>query len=147
MQAGQKKLGTLGTLLLCFAVLAGGAQAAERPDDRAGLLGVGGTQIIAAPDAFERAVIRAEATVPVPDVFERTVARELAISAVVRPDDRGGARGPGHLTPATVERTAASADDGFAWGDALLGVLATFGAVGLAGAAVLSVRSRRAVLR
>ena len=79
------------------AVLAGGAQAAVRPDDRGGMIGVGATQVVEAPpDAFERIVLRSTAANPVPDVFERAVLRESR-SAPLRPDDRVGARGPGRL--------------------------------------------------
>ena len=88
-------LATLGTAFAAAALLTGVAQAAERPDDRGGLIGVGGTQVVpATPDVFERAVLRSAAANPVPDVFERAVLRESR--SAVRPDDRAGARGPGH---------------------------------------------------
>ena len=136
-------LSTLGTAVAAAALLTGVAQAAERPDDRGGLIGVGSTQVVpATPDVFERAVLRSAAANPVPDVFERAVLRE-SISAV-RPDDRAGARGPG-IVPTAVPSVAVSADDGFRWDDAFLGAAAMLGVVLLGAAATLTIRHRGGV--
>jgi hypothetical protein len=125
------------------ALLTGGAQAAERPDDRGGLIGVGGAQVApASPDAFERAVLRSAAANPVPDVFERAVLREGR--SAVRPDDRAGARGPGNFATA-LPAVAASADSGFRWDDAFLGAAAMLGVVLLGAAATLTIRHRGGV--
>jgi hypothetical protein len=139
-----RMLGTLGLALAGAAVLAGGAQAAERPDDRGGLIGVGGAQVVAAtPDVFERAVLRSAAANPVPDVFERAVLRESR--SAVRPDDRAGARGRGNFATA-VPSVAAPAADGFRWDDAFLGAAAMLGFVLLGAAATLTIRHRGSVV-
>jgi hypothetical protein len=144
------------------ALVAGGAQAADRPDDRAGLLGVGAVAAAqASPDAFERAVRRhGGATTAIPDVFERAVSRQALVAApdaferaVLResgtaslhPDDRAGTRGPGVV--ATSAPVSVSVDEtGFQWGDALFGAAAAIGAVLLAAAATLTIRHRGRVI-
>ena len=135
----------LGTALAGAVLLAGAAQAAERPDDRGGMIGVGAAEVVPAPpDAFERAVLRSAAANPVPDVFERAVLRESRVAAV-RPDDRAGARGPGSVPTAlpTVETTS---DDGFRWDDAFLGAAVMSGIVLLGAAATtLTIRHRGGV--
>jgi len=129
-------------------VITGGAQAAERPDDRGGMIGVGSTQGVAvAPDAFERAVLRSTAIVPGPDAFERAVGRALAGDVNVRPDDRASARGPGALTPTVVSTSTGSFDEPFAWGDAALGAVAGYGLLALGGLAMVTLRNRRMILR
>jgi hypothetical protein len=134
-------LGALGLALTGAVLLAGGAQAAERPDDRSGMIGVGGAQVLpATPDVFERAVLRSGAANPVPDVFERAVLRESG--SAVRPDDRSGARGPGTFTSPLASASASAADDGFRWDDAFLGAAAMLGAVLLGAAATLTIRHR-----
>jgi hypothetical protein len=145
------------------ALAAGGAHAVDRPDDRAGLLGVGaaaaGRAVLPAPDAFERAALRSSsARIAVPDAFERAAARGAAAppadaferaverasaGAAVRPDDRPGTRGPG-LAPVVLERAAAG--EAFGWGDALVGAGAALGAVLVAGAAALTIRHRGRVI-
>jgi hypothetical protein len=153
--------GTLCAALAGAALAAGGAQAADRPDDRAGRLGVGAVAATqSAPDAFERAVLRqagttaapdaferavvSQAPVAVPDAFERAVLREAATTPV-RPDDRAGARGPGIV--ATSPTLSVSADEtGFQWDDALFGAGAAIGAVLLAAAATLTIRHRGRVI-
>jgi hypothetical protein len=139
-------VGTLGTAFAAAALLAGAAQAVERPDDRGGLIGVGSTQVLpATPDVFERAVLRGTAANPVPDVFERAVLRESR--SAVRPDDRAGARGPG-VVPTALPSVAVSAEDGFRWADAFLGAAAMLGVVLLGAAATLTIRHRgRVILR
>ena len=92
-------------LILCttFAVVIGvlasnSALASPRPDDRAGLIGVGAAQAARPiPDVFERAVAR-NATAG-PDAFERAVLRSTVDNG--RPDDRAEARGPGAFTTAS----------------------------------------------
>ena len=127
------------------AVLASGAQAAERPDDRGGMIGVGATQVVEAPpDAFERAVLRSTAANPAPDVFERAVLRESR-SAPLRPDDRAGARGPA-IFPTALPSVAALSGDDFRWGDALFGAAAMLGVVLLGAAATLTLRRRGGVV-
>ena len=126
------------------AVLAGGAQAAERPDDRGGMIGVGAAQVVESPpDAFERAVLRGTAANPLPDVFDRAVLRESR--SALRPDDRAGARGPG-IFPTALPSVAASSGDGFRWDDALFGAAAMLGVVLLGAAATLTLRRRGGVV-
>jgi hypothetical protein len=137
-------VGTLGTAFAAAALLAGAAQAAERPDDRGGLIGVGGAQVVAAtPDVFERAVLRSAAADPVPDLFERAVLRETGTTA--RPDDRAGMRGPGIVSTAS-SSIAASVDGGFRWDDALFGAAAMLGVVLLGAAATVTIRHRGRVI-
>jgi hypothetical protein len=136
-------LRALGLALTGAALLTGGAQAAERPDDRGGLIGVGGAQVAPTPpDAFERAVLRSAAANPVPDVFERAVLREGR--SPIRPDDRAGARGPG-IAATALPSVAASPDDGFGWDAAFLGAAAMLGVLVLGAAAILAIRSRGSV--
>jgi hypothetical protein len=136
-----------GTIVLAFAaamILAGGAQA-ERPDDRAGALGVGAT---AGPDALERALdigLGARATEPMPDAFERALNIELA-AAAVRPDDRGTVRGPGiDPGPATTSSSLVSRV-GFQWDDAAVGGAAVLGVLMLGAAVLLTIRHRGRVI-
>jgi hypothetical protein len=162
MKASTHRIGkALGIALVGAALVAGGAQAADRPDDRAGLLGVGAIAATqASPDAFERAVSRhtaVPATVPdvferavgrqalaaVPDAFERAVLRESG--APVRPDDRAGTRGPG-IAVTTAPVSVSVDETGFQWGDALFGAAAALGAVLLATAATLTIRHRGRVI-
>jgi hypothetical protein len=131
------------------------------PNDQAGMIGVGAVAASAqAPDAFERAVIRANRA-DAPDVIERAAIRATADTLVrpddragmrgpglvatadtlVRPDDRNGVRGPGSVPTGSVV-AASSSDKGFEWGDASLGaglMLALVLAVGLVG---LTIRHR-----
>ena len=130
----------LGVAVASAAVLATGAPAADRPDDRAGMLGVGATQVVVVPDAFERAVLRST-ELAAPDAFERAVLR--ASDAGPRPDDRAGARGPGAMPSTVASGTAARADDGFAWGDAFVGGAAGVLSILLLGTAtMLTIRHR-----
>jgi hypothetical protein len=82
----QRLVAALVAALATAVVLVSGAQA-DRPDNRAGVLGVG-------------AVSR---TASAPDWFERAVARSTA--PIVRPDDRAGVIGVGGVTPAIVAST------------------------------------------
>ena len=146
----------LGVAVASAAVLATGAPAADRPDDRAGMLGVGATQAVVVPDAFERAVLRST-ELAAPDAFERAVLRRTefappdaferavlrASNAGPRPDDRAGARGPGAMPSTVASVTAARANDGFAWGDAFVGGAAGVLSILLLGTAtMLTIRHR-----
>ena len=117
-----------GLAVACAVALAGGAQAATRPDDRGGSIGVGATQaVVASPDVFERAVLRES--------------RNL-----VRPDDRAGVRGPGS-TPVS-STIATPVEDSRGWSDALFGGAAVLGLVLLGGVAAITLfRRHRLILR
>jgi hypothetical protein len=138
------------TLCTTFAVVIGvlapsGGFAATRPDDRAGLIGVGAAQAAqAVPDVFDRAVAR-NSTAAGLDAVDRAVLRSTVDNR--RPDDRAEARGPGVFT--TVSPTAAATqNDGFAWSDALLGASAMLGVLLLGAAGALVIRHRgRVALR
>jgi len=109
------------------------------PNDQAGTIGVGSVATSTqAPDAFERAAIRA--TVQAPDAFERAAIRATADTAV-RPDDRAGIRGPG-IVPTGSVLVATSAENGFQWGDASLGAGFAFGLVLVLGLVGLTIRHR-----
>ena len=131
---------------IAAAVLVGGAQAAERPDDRAGMIGVGAAQVVEAPpDAFERAVLRHASTAP-PDAFERAVVRQATVA--VRPDDRAVARGPGAVSADAVPERRRPAEPNLGWSDAFLGAAGILGVLLLGAAATLAIRHRgRVVLR
>ena len=114
--------------LATAAAFVGGAQA-DRPNDRAGMLGVGATGAqtpIAAPDVFERAVIRHQAP--------------------LRPDDRGGLHGSGLALAGSLPVASGVTGDGFDWGDATFGAASALGLVLLGVAAVLTIRRRRLIL-
>ena len=85
-----------GLAVACAVALAGGAQAATRPDDRGGSIGVGATRAdVDLRAALARAELRNAASAPMPDVFERAVVRESR--NLVRPDDRAGVPAPAAL--------------------------------------------------
>ena len=150
----QQIIATLTVALALSAVLIGSAQAAERPDNQAGIRGMG-SQNADVSDAFTRAAARAHAlqavrpddragvrgasttpsTIALSDVFERAVLRHNA-STARRPDDRAGLRGASSgLADSAPLATAATA--GFQWADAGLGAAAAFALVlVLAGLAV-----------
>jgi hypothetical protein len=144
MKARLQKVITALTLALAIsAVLVGDAQAAGRPDNRAGIRGIG-SQSTDMSDVFTRAVARAQAVqavrpddragqrgvgttpmstpVALTDVFERAVLRHNA-STTLRPDDRAGLRGVGTALadPAPVTATVST---GFQWADAGFGAVA-----------------------
>ena len=131
-------LGATGVVLAGVA-LAGGVQASDRPDDRAGAIGVGGVAAPAPTGVFERAV-------------ERHVAETLydpfaGDAGPVRPDDRGGARGPGMVATSISANAAVGPADEFAWGDAAFGA-AVMSAVFLALGAftAVTIRHRRGAI-
>lgn len=113
---------TLTAALALSAVLVGSTQAADRPDNRAGVRGIGSQNA------------------DVSDVFTRAVARAHALEAV-RPDNRAGLRGAGtELADSAPLATAASA--GFQWADAGLGAAAALALV-LVGLAVARASHQR----
>jgi hypothetical protein len=163
-------IAALTLALACSAVLIGSAQADRRPDNRAGIRGIG-SQSVDTSDVFTRAVARgqsgqaavrpddragmhgpgvipAASTATVPDVFERAVLRHNAV-AVPRPDDRAGFRGAWtEVTAAVPLATTESA--GFQWADAAVGAAAALLLVltlaGLASARTSHHRGHAAVL-
>jgi len=96
------------------------AAGAERPDDRAGPLGVGAAQPLASTADG---------------------------STVLRPDDRATLRGPGAVDSTVVVATPgaiAAAADGFDWTDAAIGAAGAIAVMVLAGAlGVAAVRARQ----
>jgi hypothetical protein len=113
------KLSCAISLALVGAALAAGSAQAQRPDDRAGMLGVG--------------------------AVSTSMAAQSPVSTVTRPDDRGSARGPGTLSstpPMTVTGRAAGELE---WRDASLGAAAMLAAVLLAGGIAHALRDRRRV--
>jgi hypothetical protein len=107
-----------------------------RPDDRSGLLGVGGVAGISgtAVHTAIRPDDRADRTGVVPS-------EPVSSGTPTRPDDRAGVRGPGTTRAETAAAASTSATP-FAWEDAFLGAGATFGLLMLAGAFALTLRSR-----
>jgi hypothetical protein len=98
------------------------AAGAERPDDRAGPLGVGAAQALTSTGTADG-------------------------STVVRPDDRATLRGPGAVDSTVVVATPwaiAAAADGFDWTDAAIGAAGAIAVMVLAGAlGVAAVRARQ----
>jgi hypothetical protein len=142
-----RTLTTLGATLAASAVLGSGALAADRPDDRAGMIGVGAAQVaVAPPDAVDRAILRpdnrsgmigvggAQAGVASPDLVER---------AVLRAERTGVPRS----SAAAIAAPAVAGDDGLAWDDAALGATGVVVLVLGAGAAVTLRHRGRAVIR
>ena len=80
-----RALGTAAAGLAACALLAGGVQAADRPDDQAGAIGVGGVSLNVPSDVVDRAIARHLAASALSDVVERAIARRSA--AALR--DRG----------------------------------------------------------
>jgi hypothetical protein len=156
---------TIAALTLALAlstVLIGSAQGADRPDNRAGIRGIG-SQSVDMSDVFTRAVAGAHAvqsirpddraglrgpgmiaSTPVArtDVFQRAVLRHNA-STAPRPDDRAAIRGIGtELTDSAPMATATAA--GFHWLDAGFGAAATLALIlVLAGVAVARASHQR----
>ena len=139
----QRLAGSISAGMAVAAMLAGGALA-DRPDDRAGMLGVGGAsvseQTVHPNDRAGALGVGGalQAAVPV----NRAV---LPDSALVRPDDRGGIRGPAMAAASSVATTTVSGDS-FRWGDAAFGALAAFGFLLLTGATMVMLRGRSRVL-
>jgi hypothetical protein len=158
----QQIIATLTVALALSAVLIGSAQAADRPDNRAGIRGIG-SQNAEVSDVFTRAVARAHAiqavrpddraglrgastspTTPIAlsDVFERAVLRHNA-STAPRPDDRASLGGAGTAL-ADNAPVATAASGGFQWADAEFGAAATLALIlVLVGLAVALANHRR----
>jgi hypothetical protein len=158
----QHTIAALALALALSTVLIGSAQAADRPDNRAGIRGIG-SQSSDMSDVFTRAVARAHAVqavrpddraglrgagmtastpVALTDVFQRAVLRHNA-STAPRPDDRAGIRGIGtELTASPPIATTTAA--GFQWLDAGLGAAATLALILLlAGVAIARASHQR----
>jgi hypothetical protein len=141
-------IAVLTLALALSAVLIGSAQAAVRPDNRAGARGieshspdtsdvftraVARTHAVPAVRPDDRAGLRGAVTSPIStqvnptDVFERAVLRHNA-STPPRPDDRAAFRGIGTALagPAPLATTVST---GFKWADAGLGAAATLALV------------------
>jgi hypothetical protein len=107
------------------------AALAERPDDRAGVIGVGGASVatVSAARPDDSGAQRG------PGAFASTE------QTSVRPDDRAGVRGPGLAPTVFLTQTPSS---GFDWGDAGIGALGAFGlALLLFGTMQVVTRQRR----
>jgi hypothetical protein len=124
------------TVLVAAAALVGPA-AAQRPDDRAGPLGVGAASNLAA--SAERPDNRG-GLLGVGSVANANAA-ESAVH--VRPDDRDGIRGP--VLGGTPVTSVTITSDHFAWRDAFLGAGTTLGLIVLAGLLALTIRARRVI--
>ena len=123
-------------LALCMTATFAGTARAERPDDRPGLLGVG-----LAESSLQGGTTRPDDRAGLLGVGSV----EPSLAAVIRPDDRGDARGPGAVAPVQIVASP-SADDGFHWNDAFMGVAATVALLMFGAALVLTLRSRRRVI-
>jgi hypothetical protein len=139
MKTHQRLIGAFVLSLVTAVVIVGTAQA-QHPNDRGGMLGVGG---IAAEGVADHAVIPNDRAGM---LGVGGIDRETLQTASVRPDDRGGLRGPGAV--ATAQHIAAVIDDGFQWRDAAFGAAAAFGIalLGIVGALTLR-QHRRVILR
>ena len=127
------------SLALVGAALAAGSAQAERPDDRAGMLGVGAALAAgpaqARPDDREGMLGVGAATA--------AFAAQSAVSTVTRPDDRGWARGPGTIASAHPVTTTGNAVGELEWRNASLGAAAMLAMVLLAGGIAHALRDRR----
>jgi hypothetical protein len=136
VKAHQRFIGALVLSLATTVVMVGPAQA-QHPNDRGGMLGIGG----AADGADGRAVIPNDRAgkLGIGGIESQTL--QLAS---VRPDDRGSLRGPGAV--ATASTVTAVADDGFQWRDAGFEAAAAFGIALLGIVGALTLRQHRRVL-
>jgi hypothetical protein len=107
------------------AASSGVIEQSSHPNDRRGMLGVGGVFAGSGPDASELAVLRDDAP--------------------VRPDDRSGIRGPG-IAPSEAPAVTLVSAGGFQWEDAAFGAGAAFGLVLVAGLAFAAIRHRGRVV-
>jgi hypothetical protein len=143
----------IAVALAISAAVASAAQAATRPDDRAGPLGIGAQSVAAdTSDVVSRYLVNHPAgvrpddragplgigTQPVAADTSDVVSRYLGNHpAAVRPDDRAGIRGVG----SSVELIPLSGGSSFAWGDASIGAAIGFGlALALLGVALMTTR-------
>lgn len=144
MKAQVQRLAGMLAVSVAVASVVVQTAAAERRDDRPGLLGVGAADATAAPDWAERAIARQVDAQSVPDWFERTVEGTVG-TGPARPDDLGGARGPGVLD---VDSTPVASDEGrgFEWSDAATGAGFALALVAVILATTVALR-RRPILR
>ena len=123
-------------LALCMTATFAGTARAERPDDRPGLLGVG-----LAESSFQSGAMRPDDRAGLLGVGSV----EPSLAAVIRPDDHGGARGPGRCPVQIVASPSAdvTASTGMtpSWASRRRVALLMFGA-----ALALTLRSRRRVI-
>ena len=107
---------------------------------------------LAAPAALADPPQGHRATAP-PDLVERLVSSERSAGvgnlrnfeeASVRPDDRGGARRP-VASAVLAQPPVTVSQDGFRWGDAMIGAAVAAGVLLMAGALMLMVRQRRRI--
>jgi hypothetical protein len=120
-------------MVLASATLAGPGWAA-RPDDRAGMLGVGA--ISAETEKSLRPDDRGTARGPGYISIVALEYRATQASEATRPDDRDGVRGPGAVaTPTTISAPTAD-DDGFPWAEVGMGA-ALIAFTGLLGTALV----------
>ena len=149
----RNQLKSLAAGLVAAVVAASGAQAAQRPDDRAGPLGIGTastavTQVQPSvrPDDRAGPLGIGEPSTPVVSSAVRPDDRAgplgigapstPVVSPAVRPDDRPGIRGVGD-----VQLIPLSSGTGFDWGDASIGAATGFGlALALFGVALMTTR-------
>jgi hypothetical protein len=137
MTARQKFTHWFLLALAAAAFGASAAQAATRPDDRSGPLGIG--------QAAAQSPIRPDDRAGTLGVGNDVVARYLDNHpAAVRPDDRGGIRGVG--TGATGIVTPASAPDESFWGAAQLAGAASLGAIAVGLLGLVLLRRRRSAV-
>ena len=158
----QQIITTLTLALAISAALISSAQATDRPDNRAGIRGIG-SQSANLSDVFTRAVARAHAVEAVrpddraglrgagtvtstptalTDVFQRAVLRHNT-STAPRRDQPGGSRADGTKV-ADNAPVATTASTGFQWIDAGLGAAATLALVlVLAGLAIARANHNR----
>jgi hypothetical protein len=136
MKAHQRLIGALVLSFATTVVMVGPAHA-QHPNDRGGLLGIGG----AAKGVDGRAAIPNDRAGM---LGIGGIERQTLQLASVRPDDRGSLRGPGAV--ATAPTVAAIADDGFQWRDAGFEAAAAFGIVLLGLVGALTLRQHRRVL-
>jgi hypothetical protein len=115
-----------------------------RPDDRAGIRGIGQTAAVA-PDSSDvvSRYLRNRTNDP-SDVVSRYVTNVLRSSPLqaVRPDDRAGMLGPGNEA-ASAQRTTLASSDGFDWSVALIGAGSALAIVLLLGATGMGVVRHR----
>jgi hypothetical protein len=134
MKSGiRRSVACLAIAVFAAATLVGPAWSI-RPDDRAGLLGVGAISSDTS-DGPVRPDDRGTARGPGPLSAESRAAAAVS-SAAIRPDDRAGVRLPGPGSVVAQAPLAGSPDYGFRWMEAGIGA-AFLALVGLVGAALV----------
>jgi hypothetical protein len=99
------------------------AQSATRPDDRAGIRGIGQTSAVATDSSDVVSRYLRNRTTDASDVVSRYVANVLQSSPAqaVRPDNKAGTLGPGNEA-VSAEQTTLASSDGVNWTVALISV-------------------------